>query len=116
MLPAEVIERRLQQQELELMHLRRANQQYQAREAQREAKLKKAQRVVTKGLRRSREHTSQLRLAQTQLDRLFRESDVPQLHATIEEKDTAIEQALEEAERARLYELGYKRKLQKSEV
>ena len=116
MLPAEVIERRLMQQELELMSLRRANQHYQAVDRQREALLKKAVRVVAKGLRRSKETTSQLRLSQTKLDHLTRESDVPQLHATIEEKENAIQQALEEAERARLYEVGYKRKLQKSEV
>ena len=79
------------------MSLRRVNQDLQAREGQRMAKDKKARRVMTKLIRRAREATSQSRLLQTKLNRLTQETDLPQLHATIEEQEEAIQRSSDEA-------------------
>ena len=108
-LPYDVLEKAFIQQKLQNMEMQRAYQQSQAQIAQSEAVAKKAKRVITKGARRSREITSRARLLDTKLDRLAKESDIPQLHATIEEKE-------EDVQRAQLDAAEYKKKFWRTMV
>lgn len=66
-------------------------------------------RVLTKGARRLREQKSRVSLLETKLDRVARESDLLQLHQTIDEKEEGLQRAQEEVH-------AYKSKHWRSEV
>lgn len=91
------------------MNRQGVHQQLQAKSARAEAGAKKAVRVLTKGVRRYREHNSRVRLLETKIERLARESDLLQLHQTIDETEEGLQRAQEEAH-------SYKSKHWRSEV
>ena len=93
----EALEMAFKQERLDNLNRQRANQQLQAKAARAEAGAKKAVRVLTKGIRRCREHQSRVRLLETKIDRVARESDLLQLHQTIDEKEEDLQRAQEEA-------------------
>ena len=92
----EALEKAFMQERLENLNRQRANQQLQAKAAQAEADAKKAVRVLTKGFRRLREHKSRVRLMETKLDRVARESNLLQLHDTVDEKEEDLQRAKED--------------------
>lgn len=79
------------------MELKRAHQLEQAKLAQSEAIVKKAESLITRGARRSKEATSSARLLQTKLDHMIQDIQVPHLHATIDEKLEDFQSADKEA-------------------
>ena len=105
----EGLEKAFMQERLENLNRQRANQQLQAKASQAEADAKKAVRVLTKGFRRFREHTSRVRLMETKLDRVARESNLLQLHDTLDEREEELQRAQEEVH-------TYKSKHWRSEV
>ena len=93
----EALEMAFKKERLDNLNRQRAHQQLQAKAARAEAGAKKAVRVLTKGIRRCREHQSRVRLLETKIDRVARESDLLQLHQTIDEKEEDLQRAQEEA-------------------
>lgn len=104
-----MLEKAFMQQKLGNLSMQRACQQAQAKAAQADAIAEKARRVCTKGARRSREINSRARLLQTKIDRLASDSNLLQLHATIDDMEEGVQRAQEEAS-------NYKSKFWRSEV
>lgn len=82
----EALQKALIAGKLQDMEMKRALQLVQAKIAECDALSKKGVRVLKKGIRRTKEARSSVRLLETQVAQVSSETAVPQLHTSIEEK------------------------------
>lgn len=95
----EALQHALINSKLKEMEMKRALQLVQAKNAELDALTEKGVRVIKKGIRRTKEARSSVRLLETQLAQVSNETAVPQLHSSVEEKQSDYQRTQEEADK-----------------